>query len=69
MGICQMPTFIVGPAIAEGKLVTLLSEYELPKHAIYALLPHRKYIPAKVRAFMECLQSNFDQDIPYWDKA
>jgi len=69
MGICQMPSFIVGSAIAEGRLVTLLSEYQLPKHAIYALLPQRKHIPAKVRAFMECLQSRFDQDIPYWDKA
>ncbi|MCJ8304092.1 LysR family transcriptional regulator [Shewanella sp.] len=67
LGICQMPTFIVGPAIADGRLVALLPEYRLPQHAIYAMLPGRKHIPAKIRVFLDCLLTHFDETLPYWD--
>jgi len=67
MGICQMPTFIVGAAIADGRLVQVLKQYELPKHAIFAMLPQRKHIPAKVSAFLAYLDHHFDKTQPYWD--
>jgi DNA-binding transcriptional LysR family regulator len=68
LGICQMPTFIVGQAVKEGTLNVVLPDYKLPKHAIYAMLTERKHIPAKTRLFIELLQQQFNQKVPYWDK-
>ncbi len=67
LGIAQMPTFIVGPALASGELVSLLPDYVLPQHAIYAMLPERKHLPAKIRVFLEYLHRRFGETTPYWD--
>ncbi|WP_020406128.1 LysR family transcriptional regulator [Hahella ganghwensis] len=67
IGICQMPTFIVGPDLAAGRLKPLLEAYPLPQHAIYAVLPERKFLPAKVSTFLAFLQQHLGADIPYWD--
>lgn len=69
LGICQMPTFIVGPALASGKLIPLMPEYSLPLHSIYAVFSERKYLPAKVRVFLEFLKASYGEDRPYWDEA
>jgi DNA-binding transcriptional LysR family regulator len=67
LGICQMPTFIVGSALASGKLVPLLSEYALPQHSIYAVFSQRKHLPAKVRVFLDFITARFGGEEPYWD--
>jgi len=69
LGVANMPTFIVGPALASGALISLLPEYALPQHAIYAMLPERKHLPAKIRVFLEYLNTCFDENLPYWDKC
>jgi len=66
-GLIQLPTYIVGLDIKSGRLKPVLEKYEpgkLPIHAIYA---HRKYLSAKVRTFINYIQSYF-QSPPYWDK-
>jgi DNA-binding transcriptional LysR family regulator len=66
-GLVQLPTYMVGLDIKSGRLKPVLEKYEpgeLPIHAIYA---HRKYLSAKVRTFINYIQSYF-QSPPYWDK-
>ncbi|CAM3904528.1 HTH-type transcriptional regulator DmlR [Vibrio aerogenes CECT 7868] len=67
LGIAQLPTFIVGKDLAQKKLQPLMTGYHLPEHAVYAVYPDRKYLPNKVRMFIEFLQQKYGQDIPYWD--
>lgn len=67
LGICQMPTFIVGDDIAQGRLLELMPDYRLPEHAIYAVYPQRKYLPAKVSAFVDFLLAQLGGERPYWD--
>ncbi|CAI0911943.1 LysR family transcriptional regulator [Serratia grimesii] len=67
LGICQMPTFIVGDDIAQGRLIELMPAYRLPEHAIYAVYPQRKYLPAKVLAFVDFLLAQLGGEQPYWD--
>ncbi|QUJ70116.1 LysR family transcriptional regulator (plasmid) [Photobacterium sp. GJ3] len=66
-GICQMPTFIVGPDLAAGKLVPVMTDYALPVHAIYAMFPERKHLPAKVRVLIDFLLLHLGTDHPAWD--
>ncbi|MDF2152566.1 LysR family transcriptional regulator [Vibrio sp. CAU 1672] len=67
-GIAQMPTFIVGKELASGQLVSLMNDYSLPQHAIYAVFPERKHMPLKVRAFIDFISEKLGSDTPYWDR-
>lgn len=66
-GICQVPTFIVGPDLAAGRLMPVLKDFPLPHHAIYAVFPERRHRPAKVTAFLDFLDQRLGGDQPYWD--
>lgn len=65
LGICQMPKFIVAPALTSGKLVTILDEYKLPEHHIFVVYPQRKYMPEKVRCLLDFFIENFGKGSQY----
>ena len=58
-GCALVANFIVTDDIAAGRLVQLLPEYESMEQPIYAIFPHRTYIPAKVRIFVDYLIERF----------
>ena len=61
LGVAMIPDFIARPYIETGELVSLFDDY-LPKdRGIYAVYPHRRYLPAKVRAFVDYLHAWFRQ--------
>ena len=68
LGIARVPTFVVGPDITSGKLITLLDEYPLASLTLYALFPERQYLPKKVRVFIDFMVMNLGSDKPYWDQ-
>jgi len=55
LGFLRTPIFFVSEDIKSGRLVMLLEEYEEPMRGIYAVYPHRRYLSAKVRAFVDFL--------------
>jgi DNA-binding transcriptional LysR family regulator len=59
IGVAVLPDFIARPKIASGELVTFFDDF-LPKdRGIYAIYPHRRYLPTKVRTFVDFLHSWF----------
>jgi len=65
-GYILQPTFIVGEALKQGKLKTMLNDIELETMGLYAVYPHRKLLAPKLRAFLDFLGSYFGEP-PYWD--
>jgi DNA-binding transcriptional LysR family regulator len=65
-GVILQPTFIVGKDIRAGRLQVILPEYKVADLAVYAVYPHRQYLSAKVRTFIDYLDSYFGSP-PYWD--
>ncbi len=55
LGIAMVPDFIARPYIQSGELVTLFDDYISKDRGIYAVYPHRRYLPAKVRSFVDFL--------------
>ena len=55
LGVAIIPDFIAVPSIQSGDLVTLLDDYIAKDRGIYAVYPHRRYLPAKVRSFVDYL--------------
>jgi DNA-binding transcriptional LysR family regulator len=58
LGIARLATFLVEKDIESGTLIPILPEMILDDHrAIYAVYPHREYLPVKVRVFIDELES------------
>ena len=56
LGLVVMATYVVRRDLEKGKLQTVLENYALPPLDIHAVYPHRKYLSAKVRCFLDFLQ-------------
>lgn len=56
LGLVMLPEYIVSRDIEKGYLQVVLDEYALDPINIYAVYPHRKYLSAKVRAFLTFLE-------------
>lgn len=67
LGIALRSTWDIGPELANGRLIRVLPEYQGSRSVlISAVFPSREYLPAKVRAFIDYLQSIYGPE-PYWD--
>lgn len=66
-GIALTPSFVVGDDIRAGRLVTLMERYRTMERGLFAILPARKNVPAKTRAFIEYIAQRFG-DPPLWDR-
>lgn len=55
LGFSLIPDFVVNEEIENGSLVALLDDYIKTDAGIYAVYPHRRYLPAKVRAMVDYL--------------
>jgi DNA-binding transcriptional LysR family regulator len=66
LGICALPTFIIGPELQAGRLVTVLPEYGFGDSAVHALYAPGRHLAAKVRVFIDFLVARFGTR-PSWD--
>lgn len=66
LGIALLPTFIVGPALQSGALVSILNDYTANDAHLYALYPPTRHLSLKVRLFIDFLVARFGKR-PYWD--
>ena len=57
IGLCLLPT--VRQDIATGRLVRLLEAYEAYDRVVYAVYPHSRHVPGKVRSFLDHLVDHF----------
>ncbi len=68
LGIALKSTWDVRRQLEDGSLIPLCPGYTFDTDvAIYAVYPHRRFLPAKTRAFIEFLADSFGPE-PYWDK-
>lgn len=67
-GVAFLPTFIVGPALAQQTLQRILPSYEAPEIGLYVLYAHRRYLSSKVQCFVNFLSDYFSGD-PSWDEG
>ncbi len=65
-GIALLPTFIVGGALQEGSLRTVLPDFPPSQLTLSALYPRNRHLSAKVRLFLELLDARFGGR-PHWD--
>jgi DNA-binding transcriptional LysR family regulator len=59
LGFAILPDFVAAPALKAGRLVTVLDAWMPSGGGIFAVYPHRRYLPAKVRALVDFLAAWF----------
>ena len=60
-GIAWRSTWEVEAEIAAGQLVALLEEFAAPANGIYALFPHAKHMPLRLRLWIDFLKHHYGQ--------
>jgi len=65
-GIVFTPTFISWQALQKGELERVLPEFETTPRFAYALYPKTRFLPKRVRLFIDFL-AEYVGDQPYWD--
>lgn len=55
MGIALLPNFIVERAVADGRLMPVLCEWQAPAITVNAVYPSARRVPMKTRAFIDFL--------------
>lgn len=53
LGVAWLPEFICGRALATGALEPVLEAFETDPIGVFAVFPHRRNLPTKVRVFVD----------------
>ena len=65
-GVALQPTYLAGPLIQSGQLITLLPSWHPPELTIWGVYLSRKHLPASLRTMLDFLVERF-QGKPSWD--
>ena len=68
LGIALHSTWHVCEDLRSGRLRQVLPHYRLADSGIYAVMPQRRLVPLRVRAFADFLAEKF-ADVPPWERA
>jgi len=66
LGVGWRSTWEIQAELKRGELVTVLDEYAMPNYDIQAVYPQQRYLPAKVRLFIEHLREIYNTP-GYWE--
>ena len=68
LGLAWRSTWEVEREIAAGQLVSVLDEFAAPPNGIFAVFPHAKHLPLRVRLWIDFLKHSYG-DAAYWSGA
>ena len=65
LGIAWRSTWEVQREVERGELVTVLDEFAAPPNGVYAVFPHAKHLPLRVRLWIDFLKHTY-RDPGFW---
>jgi len=65
LGLAWRSTWEVEDDVREGRLVTVLDDFAAPPNGIYAVFPHARHLPLRVRLWIDFLKHTYGQ-ADYW---
>jgi DNA-binding transcriptional LysR family regulator len=65
LGLAWRSTWEVEQEIAKGQLVSVLDEFAAPPNGIFAVFPHAKHLPLRVRLWIDFLKHSYG-NTAYW---
>jgi DNA-binding transcriptional LysR family regulator len=68
LGIAWRSTWEVEHEVAGGRLQSVLDDFAAPPNGIYAVFPHAKHLPLRVRLWIDFIKHSY-ADPGYWARA
>jgi DNA-binding transcriptional LysR family regulator len=68
LGIAWRSTWEVESEVASGRLRSVLDDFAAPPNGIYAVFPHAKHLPLRVRLWIDFIKHSFG-DPAYWSRG
>ena len=68
LGIAMHSTWHVGDDLRSGRLEVVLPDCKLPDTGIHAVMPQRRLVPPRVRAFVDFMAEHLG-GVPPWERA
>jgi DNA-binding transcriptional LysR family regulator len=65
MGVAWRSTWEVEHEVASGQLLSVLDDFAAPPNGIYAVFPHAKHLPLRVRLWIDFLKHTYST-ASYW---
>lgn len=65
LGLAWRSTWEVEQEVSSGRLVSVLDDFAAPPNGIYAVFPHAKHLPLRVRLWIDFLKHTYG-DSAYW---
>lgn len=62
LGISLSNRWMIDPYLRSGELELVLPDWQYPHHPVHAIYPSNRFIPLKVRRFVDSLHGFFDQE-------
>ncbi|MEO7245490.1 MAG: LysR family transcriptional regulator [Rubrivivax sp.] len=67
LGVAWRSTWEVEQEVAAGRLQEVLADFAAPPNGIFAVFPHAKHLPLRVRLWIDFLKHSFG-DPDYWSR-
>lgn len=61
-GFTRLPSFVCGADLAAGRLVAVLPDHDWGSLGIHALFAHRRFLPSRLRLFLDFLVERLGSD-------
>jgi len=68
LGLAWRSTWEVEYEVARGELQAVLEDFAAPPNGIYAVFPHAKHLPLRVRLWIDFLKQSYGDPL-YWAQA
>lgn len=62
LGIALSNRWLIDPYLKSGALELVLPDWQYPPHPVHAVYPSNRFIPLKVRRFVDMLQAFFEEE-------
>jgi DNA-binding transcriptional LysR family regulator len=66
LGLALLPTYCIGQDLTDKSLIEVLPSHTGPEEQISVLYPHRRFLPAKSRLFIDFMADSFRR--PPWER-
>jgi DNA-binding transcriptional LysR family regulator len=67
-GIAWRSTWEVEQEVSSGQLLTVLDDFAAPPNGIFAVFPHAKHLPLRVRLWIDFLKQTYGE-AAYWQPS
>lgn len=68
LGVGWRSTWEIQAALKRGELISVLDEFAVPSYDIQAVYPQQRYLPAKIRHFIDYLKAIYNTP-GYWERG